>query len=162
MKRAVMHPYQKPLMKKEASTFCFIAWHAYLFDINCILAAEASFWEGQELKSNQALSCPKIGQAVFWWAPIGKGGKSFFWDYIFSKKATPSYCISVACLQRRLFSQIHESWKEAMASTACPFRKGGKKDVFSILASFFAFSRASFSNSVGVYSPTALSFLLPV
>ena len=65
----------------------------------------------------------------------------------FQKKATPSYCISVACLQRRLFSQIHESWEEAMASTACPFREGGKKDVFSTLASLFAFSRASFSNS---------------
>ena len=64
------------------------------------------------------------------------------------KKATSSYCISVACLQRRLFSQIHESWEEAMASTACPFRTGGKKDVFSTLASLFAFSRASFSNSV--------------
>ena len=86
MKRAVMHPYQKPLMKKEASTFCFIAWHAYLLDINCILAAEASFWEGQELKSKQALSCLKSGQAVSWRAPIGKGGKSFFWDYIFLKK----------------------------------------------------------------------------
>ena len=66
------------------------------------------------------------------------------------KKATPSYCISVACLQRRLFSQIHESGKEAMASTACPFREGGQKDVFSILASVFAFSRASFGNSVGL------------
>ena len=67
--------------------------------------------------------------------------------HFFKKKATPSYCISVACLQRRLFSQIHESWEEAMASTACPFRTGGKKDVFSTLASLFAFSRASFSNS---------------
>ena len=35
-----------------------------------------------------------------------------------------------------------------MASTACPFREGGQKDVFSILASVFAFSRASFGNSV--------------
>ena len=66
----------------------------------------------------------------------------------FQKKATPSNSISVACLQRRLFSQIHESGKEAMASTARPFRKGGQKDVFSILASVFAFSRASFGNSV--------------
>ena len=148
MKRAVMHQSQRPLMEKEASTFCSIAWYAYLFYINCIIAAEASFWEGQELKSNQALSCPKSGQAVFWRAPIGKGGKSFFWDYIFKKKATPSYCTSVACLQRRLFSQIHESGKEAMASTACPFCEGGQKDVFSILASVFAFSRASFGNSV--------------
>ena len=68
--------------------------------------------------------------------------------HFFQKKVTPSTFISVACLQRRLFSQIHESWEEAMASTACPFRKGGKKDVFSTLASLFAFSRASFSNSV--------------
>ena len=152
MNRAVMHPSQRPLMKKEASTFCSIAWHAYRFDINYILAAQASFWKGQELKSNQALSCHMSGQAVFWSAPIGKGGKSFFWDYIFfKKKVTPRNFISRACLQRRLFSQIHESWKEAMASTACPFRKAGKKDVFSILASLFAFSRASFSNSVGVW-----------
>ena len=68
--------------------------------------------------------------------------------HFFQKKATPSNSISVACLQRRLFSQIHESGKEAMASTACPFREGGQKDVFSILASVFAFSRASFGNSV--------------
>ena len=149
MKRAVMHQSQRPLMEKEARAFCSIAWYAYLFYINCIIAAEASFWEGQELKSNQALSCHKSGQAVFLRAPIGKGGKYFFWDCIFfQKKATPSNSISVACLQRRLFSQIHESGKEAMASTACPFCEGGQKDVFSILASVFAFSRASFGNSV--------------
>ena len=68
--------------------------------------------------------------------------------HFFQKKATPSNSISVACLQRRLFSQIHGSWEEAMASTACPFCEGGHKDVFSILASVFAFSRASFGNSV--------------
>ena len=143
-----MHPYQKPLMKKEASTFCFIAWHAYLLDINCILAAEASFWEGQELKSHQALSCHKSGQAVFW---LEKGASTSSETIFFSKKATPSYSISVAYLQRRLFSQIHESGKEAMASTACPFCEGGQKDVFSILASVFAFSRASFGNSACVH-----------
>ena len=74
---------------------------------------------------------------------LEKGASNFF-----QKKATPRNSISVACLQRRLFSQIHESGKEAMASTACPFREGGQKDVFSILASVFAFSRASFGNSV--------------
>ena len=67
--------------------------------------------------------------------------------HFFQKEGTPCNFISVACLKRRLFSQIHESWEEAMASTACPFCEGGKKDVFSTLASLFAFSRASFSNS---------------
>ena len=81
---------------------------------------------------------------------LEKGASPSSETTFFQKKATPSYCISVACLQRRLFSQIHESWEEAMASTACPFRTGGKKDVFSTLASLFAFSRASFSNSVEV------------
>ena len=77
--------------------------------------------------------------------------------HFFKKKVTPSNFISVACLQRRLFSQIHESGKEAMASTARPFRKGGQKDVFSILASVFAFSRASFGNSVEtIYSTVSL------
>ena len=77
--------------------------------------------------------------------------------HFFKKKVTPSTFISVACLQRRLFSQIHESWEEAMASTACPFREGGKKDVFSTLASLFAFSRASFSNSEGAMCGEFLS-----
>ena len=79
---------------------------------------------------------------------LEKGASPSSETTFFKKKATPSYCVSVACLQRRLFSQIHESWEQAMASTACPFRTGGKKDVFSTLASLFAFSRASFSNSV--------------
>ena len=79
---------------------------------------------------------------------LEKGASTSSETTFFQKKATPSNSISVACLQRRLFSQIHESWEEAMASTACPFRTGGKKDVFSTLASLFAFSRASFSNSV--------------
>ena len=83
---------------------------------------------------------------------LEKGASPSSETTFFQKKATPSYCISVACLQRRLFSQIHESWEEAMASTACPFRTGGKKDVFSTLASLFAFSRASFSNSVWSFS----------
>ena len=79
---------------------------------------------------------------------LEKGASPSSETTFFQKKATPSNSISVACLQRRLFSQIHESWEEAMASTACPFCEGGQKDVFSILASVFAFSRASFGNSV--------------
>ena len=88
---------------------------------------------------------------------LEKGASPSSETTFFQKKVTPSTFISVACLQRRLFSQIHESGKEAMASTACPFREGGQKDVFSILASVFAFSRASFGNSVLFSLSTILS-----
>ena len=71
-------PLFKPsLVIKKPSTFCFIAWHAYLFGINCILATEASFWEGQELNSKYALSDEKSSNASISKAPYEKRGKYF-------------------------------------------------------------------------------------
>ena len=77
MNWAVMPPSQRPLMKKKTCTSWSIAWHAYLFDINCILAAQASFWEGQELNSKYALSDEKSSNASISKAPHEKRGKYF-------------------------------------------------------------------------------------
>ena len=77
MNWAVMPPSQRPLMKKKTCTSWSIAWHAYLFDINCILAAQATFWEGQELNSKYALSDEKSSNASISKAPHEKRGKYF-------------------------------------------------------------------------------------